>query len=59
MESIGDSAEELHSVEGGKRICEVLCSRPGVRVMSPEYWMYECKVIWWEWFLNLLCVLFH
>ena len=24
----GGSAEELHSVERGKRICEILCSRP-------------------------------
>jgi hypothetical protein len=37
MESKGDSAEELHSVERGKQICEVLCSRPGVKAMSPEY----------------------
>ena len=23
-----------------------------VRAMSPQYWMYECRAICWEWFLN-------
>jgi hypothetical protein len=47
-------------VEQGKRICEVLFET-SVRVMSPEYWMYECRDICWEWFLkfwwSVLCSL--
>ena len=61
-ESDGDLAEELHSVERvWEWICEVLCSRPVWaddrtkrnvdRAMSPEYWMYKCRVISCELFL--------
>jgi hypothetical protein len=46
MESKGVSAEELHSVKGVKRICEVLCSRLvlGLWAQSTESMSAELSV---------------
>ena len=46
MESIGDSAEELHSVEQGKQIYEALFSRPvwGLRAQTAECMSAELSV---------------
>ena len=65
MESEGDLAEELNSVEGmWERICEVLCSRPvsvdnrtkqtADMAMIREYSMYKCRVNCCELFLKFL-----
>ena len=60
VESEGDLAEELHSVERVKRMGRVLSSRPESvprasadnrikqtvdRAMSPGYRIYECRLI--------------
>jgi len=75
VQSEGEFAVELHTVERVKWICEVLCSRlvsvlwasednrikqTVHRAMTPVYWMYERRVISCEGWLKLLWVFsFH